>query len=171
MQPYFLSLLKHVIMNVKLTVVVVLSVIVLFFACKKNVPAPTILQVTQADIDSITGMYIGITSGDSIVTAADGTQTINSFSWPDTLKITSPDTTNIIVVSKYYTVDYPYSDALTQYDSVTTLQYEALGNNGYVLYNTVLTDTANNVNHVVINTQYSYVKNLVTNVYLYKRQQ
>ena len=168
MQPYFLSLPQNRAMNVKLTAVIVLSVIVLFFACKKNVPAPTVLQVTQADIDSITGIYVGTTSGDSIVTAANGTQTINSFSWPDTLTVTSPDTSNIIVASKYYTVNYPYSDALTQY-TLTTLQNETLGNNGYVIYNTVLTDTADLINHIVINTQYSYSKNVVTNVYLLRR--
>lgn len=137
---------------------------------QKNVPAPSILQVTEANIDSITGLYVGITSGDSIVTAPDGSQSIHSFAWPDTLNITSPDTTNIIVASKYYTVNYPYGDSLTQYDSVTILQNQTLGDNGFVLYNTVLTDTANLINHIVINTQYTYTKNVVTNVHLLKRQ-
>ena len=156
-------------MNLKLTAFIALSLAVLFFACKKNVPAPSVLQVTEADIDSITGIYVGTTSGDSIVTAPDGTQTVKSFSWPDTLNVTSPDTTNIIVTSKYYAINYPYGDSLTQYDSVTVLQNQTLGDNGFVLYNTVLTDTANLINHIVINTQYTYTKNVVTNAYLLRR--
>ena len=156
-------------MNAKISLSVVLLSIILFFACKKTT-SPTVLQLTLANIDSITGIYIGTTSGDSIYTDSNGKQTVNSFSWPDTLNITSPDTSNIIVASKYFTVNYPYGDSLTQYDSVTILQNETLGQNGYVIYNTVLTDTANLVNHIVINTQYTYNKNLVTNVYLYKRQ-
>lgn len=157
-------------MTVKLRLSIILIAVVSCFSCKKSTTAtPTATASTIANIDSITGYYAGITSGDSIFTNADGSQALHSFSWPDTLHISSPDTASIIVTSKYFTINYSYGDSLTAVDSVTTLQNVALGQNEYVVYNTILTDTANNINHLIINTWYNYTKHVVSNVRLYKR--
>ncbi len=158
-------------MTIKLRLSVLLLTVVSCFSCKKSTTTTTNTTSvsTIANIDSITGFYAGTTSGDSIYTNANGNQVIYSFSWPDTLQVTSPDTANIIATSKYYTINYSYSYNLTATDSITVLQNYTLGDNGYIAYNTVLLDTANSVNHIIINTWYSYTKHTVTNVTLYKR--
>ena len=156
-------------LKVRLSVVVLLVISV--YSCKKSASTatPTVKASTIANIDSITGYYVGTTSGDSIYTKSDGSQVINSFSWPDTLHITSPDTATIIASSKYYTISYFYGDSLTAADSVTTLRNQTTGENGYVVFSSSLLDTANSINHLIINIAHNYNKRLTSNVTLYKR--
>ena len=157
-------------MNFKVSLSIIILLAATCFCCKKSTTAtPTILVSTAANIDSITGIYTGITSGDSIFTKPDGSQVLQSFSWPDTLQITSPDSATIIATAKYYTTTYTYGDSLTATDSITTLQNLAQGPTGYVTYNTTLLDTANNINHVIVNIYYTYNKHIISNVTLYKR--
>ena len=161
-------------MNVKHSLYIIVLLISICFSCKKSTTTatPVVAVSTTANIDSITGTYTGTTSGDSIYTFVDTNgvahQWLQSFSWPDTILVTSSDTATITAMSKYYNISYFYGDSLT-IDSVTVLQNQVLGQNGYVINNTILTDTANNINHLIINVWYNYNKHLTSTVALLKR--
>lgn len=149
--------------------------VVFSFGCKKsnNTSGTTTNNNTVEKIDSMVGYYYGTTSGDSIYSYSDSTGThqwLNSFSWADTLVVTSPDTININIASKYYAVNFYYGDSLTMYDSVTNLQNSNVAQNGYVISNAIFSDTANGVNHIAVSVWYGYAKHLTSNFKLYKRK-
>lgn len=159
-------------MDVKRILVPVILFIFICYSCKKNnnnVVTPT---STIANIDSITGSYYGTTTGDSLFSYKDSTgvmhQWVHSFTWADTLQVTSSDTLNITVVSKFYTITFPYYDSLTLYPlTYLTIGTPGQGANGS--YNASLTDTTDLINHLVVNVWYGYNKQYTSNVLLYKR--
>ena len=120
------------------------------------------------------GYYAGITSGDSLYYYTDSAgivrYKIQSFSWPDSLVVTSPDSVSIAIASKFYNITFGYGDSLTLFDSVSYLQNYTLGQSGNIVYNAVLIDTANNINHIGVTIAYGYNKNITSNFALYKRQ-
>ena len=159
-------------MNVKHVLASLLLLTVICFSCKKN-QTTVVPTTTVANIDSITGHYYGTTSGDSIYNSYTGTggvqeQVVKSFSWVDTLNVTSSDTAHITVSSNYYNVTFTYGDSLTIYP-FTFLQNDVAGQNGYVSFNSTLSDTTGGVNHLIINVWYSYNKHYTSDVLLYKR--
>ena len=158
-------------MNVKHVLASLLLLTVVCFSCKKN-KSTVVPTTTVANIDSITGHYYGTTSGDSIYsyTGTGGVQeqVVKSFSWTDTLNVTSSDTAHITVSSNYYNVTFTYGDSLTIYP-FTFLQNDVAGQNGYISFNSTLSDTTGGVNHLIINVWYSYNKHYTSDVLLYKR--
>jgi hypothetical protein len=160
-------------MNVRFQLALAMLLLVCF-SCKKSNNSTTTSStlITTVNIDSMKGYYVGTTSGDSIYvytdTAGKKQQWVHTFTGQDTLVVTSPDTATITVSSKYYTISFPYGDSLT-FSYVTNLQKASLEDNGYYVYNAQLTDTASGVNHMLVNVNYSYVKNIISNVLLYKR--
>ena len=160
-------------MNIKLGIAAVLVIFGCYSCKKSNTATPTVATIgSAANIDSIAGYYVGTTSGDSIYTYTDGTgavkQWIQSFSWPDTIQLSSADSISITAASKYYNITYGYGDSLT-FEFVSYLQNQTLGQNGYSAYNTTLVDSANSVNHVIIDVWYSYNKHYQSNVTLLRR--
>jgi len=159
-------------MNVKTVSIALILLIFVCFSCQKNNNNNVSPTLTIPNIDSIKGYYYGITSGDSIYTYTDGSgkkqQWIQSFSWNDTLYVTSADTASITAASKYYTLNFGYGDSLTV-NYITFLQNQTLGQNGYVIYNASLCDTTLTEDHLTINIWYSYNKHIVSNFVLYSR--
>jgi len=167
-------------MNVKYQLpVIIIFLLFVCLSCNKNnnSTSTNTATTTIANIDSITGTYTGITSVDSIYNYTDSAgkaqQWVHSFSWPDTLHVTSADTASITVVSKFYTVTFPYGDSLTL-DYITDLQ-NTTGQNGYLAYNATLIDTTYfgnpliGADHINVTVGYGYNKYYYSNVALYSR--
>jgi len=159
-------------MTVKRLLACVLLISVFCYSCKKSNNATVTSLTTAANIDSLVGHYQGTTSGDSVYDYTDSlgnkAQWVHSFSVPDTLIVTSPDTATILVTSKYYSVSFPYGDSLT-FAYVTNLQNGLAIDNGYFQCNAVMTDTTDGPNHMIVNLEFSYTKNVISNVTLYQR--
>ena len=172
-------MLQIVTMNVKHQLaLIIMSFVFVCFSCKKssNSNTTSVSTSTIANIDSLEGTYSGTTSVDSIYTYTDSTgkteQWVRSFTWPDTLTVTATDTVSITVVSKFYSVTFPYYDSLT-FDYITDLQ-NTTAQNGYLAYNATLIDTTSvasllDVNHLLINVGYGYNKYYYSNFVLYRR--
>ncbi len=165
-------------MNVKLVPVALILFVLFFYSCKKTTTTTTTSSLslyTIGVIDSMKGYYAGTTSGDSVYYYTDSAgvvqHTIRSFSWADSLVITSADdTASILASSRSYAITFPYYYYLTGVDSVSYLQYYTLAQGGYTPINAFFVDTANNINHIAINISYGYSKRLTSNFALYKRQ-
>ena len=154
-----------------------LLLFVLFcFSCKKSSTTTTTAATNTlaANIDSIKGYYAGTTKGDSIYyytdTAGKVQYGIRTFSSYDSLIVTSADTANITVASKYYNVTFPYVYYYTLADSTTYLQYYTQAESGYVGYYASLVDSANNVNHITVSVAPGHSKHFASTFVLYKRQ-
>ncbi len=164
-------------MKVKLVSAAVVLSILFCYSCKKTKTTTTTSALELAiiaNIDSMKGYYAGTTSGDSVYYYTDTSGTvkygIRSFSWPDSLVVTSADTASITVVSRTYTVTFPYSYYYTSIDSVSYLRQYTPGDGGYLPFNAFLVDTANGINHLAINISYGANKHMTSNFALYKRQ-
>jgi len=160
------------------SIILILSIVLICFSCNKNNNTATVAVPTSvyANIDSVTGKYAGITSGDSLYTYTDSAtgqvkQWVHSYSWPDTLLVTSADTTTITVTSKFYTVSFPYQVGST-YTSINV--NTDIGNTETVIgtvqggQNVSLSDTTDGDNHLIINFSNGQ-KSTTSNVYLYSR--
>ena len=149
--------------------------VIFCFSCKKSSTTTTTTTQTSvaANIDSIKGYYYGTTTGDSVYYYTDTAGTvqyaIHSFSNPDSLVVTSADTTSITVASKYYSITFPYVYYYTGSDSVTFLVYNAQGQGGNITTSAVLVDTANNINHINVNISTGQHKRFTSTFALYKR--
>lgn len=163
--------------NRSVSIVLISLIVVACYSCKKSSnTVVTTPSTIYTNIDSMTGFYAGTTSGDSIYTYTDASgkpqQWIHSFSFPDTLTVTSPDTTTIAVSSKYYNTSFSYGDSLSLVFTnvttdvsytVTTLQNQISGQT------TTFTDSTSGINHVIVKTSNGYMKSVTSNVTLYKR--
>jgi hypothetical protein len=170
-------------MNAMRSLLLVILLMFIFFSCKKsnNSAVATTVTTTTANIDSMTGHYYGVTSGDSIYTYIDSTgkpqQWLRSFSWSDTLIVTSSDSVSITAQAKYYTITFPYGDSLSlPGDSlglvnniITNLQSEVTNQNGYATYAASFCDTTIEYDHITINVLYGYSKRISSSFYLYSR--
>jgi len=171
-------------MSVKRTLLLVTLLVFIFFSCKKSstTAVTATSAVNTALIDSVLGYYYGVTSGDSIYTYIDSTgkqkQWLRSFSWLDTLIVTTADSVSFTASSKTYNITFPYGDSLAVYgDSlglvnniVTTLQTIATNQNGYAYYSATFCDTTLEYDHLTINVQYGYSKRVTSNFVLYSKQ-
>ena len=169
-------------MNVMRRLLLVMLLGFIFFSCKKSNNSTVAATVTNtANIDSIIGRYYGVTSGDSIYTYTDSTgkqqQWLRSFSWIDTLVVTSADSVSIAAQAKYYAVTFAYGDSLSlPGDSlglvnniITNLQTVVTNQSGYAAYTAYLCDTTIEYDHIIINILYGYNKRISSSFYLYSR--
>jgi hypothetical protein len=170
---------KHTIAPVILALSIALVVLV-NFSCKKSSSTTAVIasQNSSIYIDSIAGYYAGTTSGDSVYTYIDSTgkpaQWVHSFSLPDTIFVSSPDSISIHVSSKYFAAVLPYGDSLT----ITSVDINTdIASVSTMLQNTVLgqftsfNDTASSINHIILNVGNSGAKSFQSSVYLYNRSQ
>ena len=171
-------------MSAKLQTATVLLLVFVFFACKKTSTSTTNTSTVSTaipNIDSIKGYYQGSTAGDSLYSWVESSgiehQWLHSFTWADSVNVTSADTFHVTVASKYNKITIPYGDSLTYLTLkdtatlciATSLQLQNVSENGYVSYNATLADTTDGFNHLVINVWYSYNKHYKSDLWLSRR--
>jgi len=142
------------------SIILILSIVLVCLSCNKHDVVATAAVPTSvyANIDSIAGVYTGVTSGDSVYTYTDSTgqlkQWVRSFSLLDTLTVTSPDTLTIVVASKFYNASFAYN----VYNTVTSVNV----NTDVYTIETVLqtmqagtsvslSDSTDGLNHLIVN--------------------
>jgi hypothetical protein len=93
---------------------------------------------------------------------------VRSFTIPDTLRVIADDTIHFLVSSRLYSVNFTYGDSLT-FDSVTNMSNQVVAANGVVGYRATLLDSANSLNHIIINVTTGYTKHMTSTVSLLRR--